>query len=125
MGLLTGAPINIELLQMRPTERSLVPAAVQETISDPLLRQVFLRSSVSGKARCYGNVIESSGERLVYASSWWSAFVAKVYLAQQTIPIWEALAKNKYAKTSNLAQRCTGRNSIETFCTCALALRRC
>lgn len=78
--LLTGAPIQIDLIDMNPIGMSLdaAPALLEHVPGPRLRRQVWLQSH--------------QGERLAYATSWWQASHVDDYLRNRTLPIWESLA---------------------------------
>jgi chorismate lyase len=80
--LLTGAPVEVELIAMAPDagDGDRMPAEVAGLDSPLLRRQVWLR--------CHG-------EALAWAESWWNQSEAEENLRDRQLPIWQSLTADR------------------------------
>lgn len=78
--LITGERIEIDLIEMSDIGMDFdgAPEAIQLLPGPRVRRQVWLRTA--------------SGQRLAYATSWWSANHLDEYLQNQNTPIWKSLS---------------------------------
>lgn len=77
--LLTGERTEVDLIEMSNIGMNSddAPDPIQLLPGPRLRRQVWLRTT--------------SGQRLVYAASWWKASCVNKYLQNRSLPIWESL----------------------------------
>jgi len=80
--LLTGAPVEVELITMAPDEATdeRVPAEVADLNTPLLRRQVWLRCD---------------GVALAWAESWWNQAEADQSLRDRNLPIWRSLSADR------------------------------
>jgi chorismate lyase len=78
--LLTGAPTEVDVIDMSPIGLSLdnAPDSIIQVPGPRTRRQVWLRN---------GN------QRLAYAASWWEQSHVDEYLQNRSLPIWASLAR--------------------------------
>ncbi|AUC61913.1 chorismate pyruvate lyase Ycf21 [Cyanobacterium sp. HL-69] len=79
--LLTQEPTQVDVIDMSliGMDKDNAPQAIENVPGPRLRRQVWLKTA--------------SGQRLAYASSWWSADNVDHYLENRALPIWESLSK--------------------------------
>ncbi|WP_338429661.1 chorismate lyase [Synechococcus elongatus] len=78
--LLTGEPTAVDVIEMEPIANrdDGAPAPIRAIAGPRLRRQVWLRTA--------------SGQRLAYATSWWTQQRVDTYLRDRAQPIWANLA---------------------------------
>jgi chorismate lyase len=78
--LLTGAPTEVDVIDMSPIGLSLdnAPASITQVPGPRTRRQVWLRNGT---------------QRLAYAASWWEQSHVDEYLQNRSLPIWASLAR--------------------------------
>ncbi len=79
--MLTGEPTEVDVIDMSAIALDLdgAPDVIQAIPGPRLRRQVWVRTA--------------SGQRLLYATSWWEASHVDEYLKNRAIPIWASLAQ--------------------------------
>ncbi len=80
--LLSGAPVEIDLIAMAPDLEpgAVAPVEIHELQSPLLRRQVWLRCG---------------SDTLAWAESWWNQDAARLHLQQQDLPIWRSLTSHR------------------------------
>jgi chorismate--pyruvate lyase len=80
--LLTGAPVEVELIAMAPDEPAdgRAPLEVAELEPPLIRRQVWLACR---------------GESLAWAESWWNQAAAERHLQDRSLPIWRSLTADR------------------------------
>jgi chorismate lyase len=79
--MLTGEPTEVDVIDMSAIALDLdgAPDVIQAIPGPRLRRQVWVRTA--------------SGQRLLYATSWWEASHVDEYLKNRSIPIWASLTQ--------------------------------
>lgn len=79
--MLTGEPTEVDVIDMSVVGMDLdgAPDIIQAIAGPRLRRQVWVRTA--------------SGQRLLYATSWWEASHVDEYLQNRAIPIWASLTQ--------------------------------
>lgn len=79
--MLTGEPTEVDVIDMSAIALDLdgAPDIIQAIPGPRLRRQVWVRTA--------------SGQRLLYATSWWEASHVDEYLKNRSIPIWASLTQ--------------------------------
>ncbi|MBE9223428.1 chorismate lyase [Cyanobacterium stanieri LEGE 03274] len=79
--LLTREPTQVDVIDMSliGMDKDNAPEGIKNVPGPRLRRQVWLKTA--------------SGQRLAYASSWWSADNVDHYLENRALPIWESLSR--------------------------------
>ncbi|AFZ48498.1 chorismate lyase [Cyanobacterium stanieri PCC 7202] len=79
--LLTGEPTQVDVIDMSliGMDKDNAPQDIENVPGPRLRRQVWLKTA--------------SGQRLAYASSWWTAENVDHYLENRALPIWESLSR--------------------------------
>ena len=79
--MLTGEPTEVDVIDMSAIALDLdgAPDIIQAIPGPRLRRQVWLRTA--------------SGQRLLYATSWWEASHVDEYLKNRSLPIWASLTQ--------------------------------
>ncbi len=79
--MLTGEPTEVDVIDMSVVgmDKDCAPDIIQAIPGPRLRRQVWLRTA--------------SGQRLLYATSWWEASHVDEYLQNRAIPIWASLTQ--------------------------------
>lgn len=79
--MLTGEPTEVDVIDMSAIALDLdgAPDVIQAIPGPRLRRQVWVRTA--------------SGQRLLYATSWWEASHVDEYLQNRSIPIWASLTQ--------------------------------
>lgn len=79
--MLTGEPTEVDVIDMSAIALDLdgAPDVIQTIPGPRLRRQVWVRTA--------------SGQRLLYATSWWEASHVDEYLKNRAIPIWASLTQ--------------------------------
>ncbi|HEY9779233.1 MAG TPA: chorismate lyase [Leptolyngbyaceae cyanobacterium] len=81
--MLTGEPTEVDVIDMSAIALDLdgAPDIIQAIPGPRLRRQVWLRTA--------------SGQRLLYATSWWEASHVDEYLKNRSLPIWASLTQSR------------------------------
>ena len=79
--MLTGEPTEVDVIDMSAIALDLdgAPGIIQAIPGPRLRRQVWVRTA--------------SGQRLLYATSWWEASHVDEYLKNRSLPIWASLTQ--------------------------------
>ena len=79
--MLTGEPTEVDVIDMSAIALDLdgAPDVIQAIPGPRLRRQVWVRTA--------------SGQRLLYATSWWEASHVDEYLKNRSLPIWASLTQ--------------------------------
>ena len=81
--MLTGEPTEVDVIDMSAIALDLdgAPGIIQAIPGPRLRRQVWVRTA--------------SGQRLLYATSWWEASHVDEYLKNRSLPIWASLTQSR------------------------------
>ena len=81
--MLTGEPTEVDVIDMSAIALDLdgAPDVIQAIPGPRLRRQVWVRTA--------------SGQRLLYATSWWEASHVDEYLKNRSLPIWASLTQSR------------------------------